>query len=98
MKAEPRRLRRRLGGLLRELRIRNEWTQEELVTHLRQAGFERCRRSLISQIEIGAASIRGEEIYYLREVFGETFERAFWSPYHNTKPSLGEEPSKAEIS
>ena len=83
MKAGPIQLRKRFGEMLRQLRRRNDWTQKELVSHLRQAGFGRCRRSLLSQIEIGVASIRGEEIYYLRKVFGERFEQEFWNPYHN---------------
>jgi hypothetical protein len=63
--------------------MRHDWTQVELVSHLRQAGFDRCQRSLLSQIEAGAASIRGEEIYYLRDVFGKSFENEFWNPYYN---------------
>lgn len=89
MKAGPLQLRKRLGNMLRELRAQNDWTQEELVTHLRKAGFGRCTRSLISQIEIGAASIRGEEIYFLRDVFGEEFERGFWNPFYNRTNSEG---------
>lgn len=85
MKTGPRQLRKRLGATLRELRIRHGWTQEELVVHLCKAGFDRCKRSLLSQIEVGAASLRSEEVYYFREVFGEAFERDFWNAYYNRK-------------
>lgn len=30
-------------------------------------------------------TIRGEEIYFLRDVFGDEFERDFWHPYYNRK-------------
>ena len=86
----PRQLRKRLGATLREMRIRHGWTQEQLVTLLRQTGFDRCKRSLLSQIEVGAASLRSEEVYYFREVFGASFERDFWNPYHY-QPSGDEE-------
>jgi len=85
MNAGSRQLRKRLGGLIHDLRIRNGWTQEELASECRKAGFERCKRSLLSQLEVGAASIRGEEIYWLRKVFGESFECEFWGPYHDRK-------------
>jgi hypothetical protein len=37
---------------------------------------------LLSQIETGIATIRGHEIYYLRQVFGEAFENECWKPFH----------------
>jgi len=83
MKTGALQLRKRLGGVIHGLRVREGWTQEKLAGEFRKAGFDRCKRSLLSQLEIGAASIRGEEIYYLRKVFGEAFEREFWNPYHN---------------
>jgi len=96
MTAGPRHLRKRLGVLIRKLRMDRNWTQQELVTLLRKAGFDRCKRSLLSQIEVGAASLRSEEVYYFREVFGATFERDFWNPYHH-QPS-GDEASKEDVS
>lgn len=85
MRTGPRQLRKQFGATLRELRIRHGWTQEYLVTRLQHAGFDRCKRSLLSQLEVGAASIRGEEIYFLRAVFGDEFERDFWNPYYNRR-------------
>ncbi|MFA7233001.1 MAG: helix-turn-helix transcriptional regulator [Terrimicrobiaceae bacterium] len=91
MKAGPRQLRKRLGGLIHDLRNRHGWTQEELAGEIRKAGFDRCKRSLLSQIEVGAASLRSEEVYYLRKVFGESFEREFWNPYYHRKTGEAED-------
>ncbi len=71
-----------LGMCIREQRVLLGWTQRDLADRLQQTGFARCGRSLLSQIEIGAASIRGEEIYYFRKVFGPSFEQEIWKPYH----------------
>jgi len=83
MKAGSRLLRKRIGALIRELRRARGWTQIDLSEKLRQSGFDRCKRSLLSQIEAGTASVRSEEIYHLREVFGKGFELDFWNPYYN---------------
>ena len=71
-----------LGIHIRELRVLNGWTQQEFSVLLRQNGFQRCSRALLSQIETGGATIRGHEIYYLRQVFGEIFESEYWKPFH----------------
>jgi len=80
---------RQLGASIRAFRINQGWTQEELAQHLREGGFQRCSRSLLSQIEAGVATIRGYEIYYLRQIFGESFEREFWGPFHNCESRKG---------
>lgn len=76
------RWKRAMGACVRSLRLHRGWTQEELATRLRESGFRRCSRVLVSQIEVGLAAMRAHEIYYLRQVFGESFEREFWQPYH----------------
>lgn len=78
-------------AFIRELLIFHTWTQEQLLSRLQSEGFRRCSRSLISQIEVGAACIRGEEIYYFREVFGMSFDKEFWKPYHKRKSEPNQE-------
>lgn len=72
-----------LGVRIREIRVLNGWTQRDLAARLRESGFRRCTRALLSQVETGVATIRGYEIYYLRQVFGEGFETEFWKPFHH---------------
>jgi len=74
-----------LGARIREIRVLNCWTQRDLAALLRRGGFQRCSRALLSQIETGVATIRGHEIYYLRQAFGEAFEREFWKPFHELR-------------
>ena len=71
-----------LGAHIRDLRVLNGWTQRDLAAKLKRAGFRRCSRALLSQIEAGVATIRGHELYYLRKVFGKVFESEFWKPVH----------------
>jgi len=70
-----------LGTRIRHFRRHNGWTQRDLAAKLKQQGFRRCSRALLSQIEAGVATIRGHEIYYLRNVFGKVFESEFWKPF-----------------
>jgi transcriptional regulator with XRE-family HTH domain len=77
--------RRQLGRCIQRIRIRHGWAQHELASRLRKCGFRRCSRTLLSHIEIGVANIRGHEIYYLRQVFGEAFEQDFWHPCRLSK-------------
>lgn len=79
---------RLLGVRIRDMRVLTGLTQQELAARLRRAGFRRCSRALLSQIEAGVATIRGHEIYYLRKVFGGDFENEFWKPFHHRR-SLG---------
>ncbi len=72
-----------LGVRIRELRVLRGWTQQEFSALLRRNGFRRCSRALLSQIETGGATIRGHEVYYLRQVFGADFEKEFWKPFHH---------------
>jgi len=72
---------RLLGVSVRENRMRSGLTQRDLAALLRDSGFSRCSRALLSQIEAGVATIRGYEIYYLRKVFGKAFESEFWKPF-----------------
>ncbi|MFA7235107.1 MAG: helix-turn-helix transcriptional regulator [Terrimicrobiaceae bacterium] len=76
---------RLLGVRIRESRVLNGLTQQELAARLRRGGFRRCSRALLSQIETGVATIRGHEIYYLRKVFGKDFESEFWKPFHHRR-------------
>lgn len=77
------RWKRQIGILIREFRVLNGWTQLEFAARLRSAGFRRCSRALLSHIETGIATIRAHEIYYLRQVFDEDFEREFWKLFHD---------------
>ena len=82
-----------LGANIRDVRVLNGWTQRDLAAKLKQQGFRRCSRALLSQIEAGVATIRGHEIYYLRNVFGKVFEREFWKPFRErpvTVPKKGQ--------
>jgi len=74
-----------LGTRVRNIRILNGWTQRDLAARLRRGGFRRCSRALLSQIETGVATIRGHEIYYLRQVFGDAFEIEFWKPFYERR-------------
>lgn len=72
-----------LGVRIRENRVLAGLTQQDLAARLRRGGFRRCSRALLSQIEAGVATIRGYEVYHLRQVFGEAFESEFWEPFHH---------------
>lgn len=80
MRSEEHRWQYFFGRSVRAARLARGWTQEELSEILISNGFKRCKRSLLSQIEVGAAFARAHEVYYFRKIFGQSFERAFWPP------------------
>ena len=60
---------KRLGGQIRTLRERQNWTQEQLAARLQTSGCD-ITRSALAKIEVGQRHLYAGEIKAIKEIFG----------------------------
>jgi transcriptional regulator with XRE-family HTH domain len=67
------------GRLVRRLRKRRQWTQEDLSGRLREIGWSKCRRSWLARIESGDVSVKDHQLAHFQAIFGAEFSSEFWA-------------------
>ena len=78
--SERARMRKNLcGRLVRRLRKRRRWTQEDLSKQLRDIGWTKCRRSWLARIESVDVSVKDHQLAHFHAVFGPGFSGEFWT-------------------
>ena len=65
-----------LGNNIRNLRLKLNLTQEQVVAKLQLRGFN-ISRSIYSQIELGTYNIRVSELVALKSILGCSFDEFF---------------------
>lgn len=65
-----------IGNNIRELREKSGLTQEQLSAKLQVCGCD-VTRSALAKIEVGQRHIYPDEIKYIKEILGVTFDEIF---------------------
>lgn len=64
------------GPVIRQLRNRAGWTQDELAAKLQLKGWD-CTRSWLAKIEAQQVYVKDFELLYFRAVFGKSLEELY---------------------
>ncbi len=67
---------KKIGNNIRKLRKRAGFTQDYVATKLQLLGLD-ITRSCLAKIEVGQRHVYADEILYIKEVLGVTFEEIF---------------------
>ena len=67
---------KKIGDNIRKLRKKAGYTQDYVATKLQLVGLD-ITRSCLAKIEVGQRHIYADELFYIKEVLGVSFEDIF---------------------